>query len=98
MLLVKVPKCEKEDTLSTGAITENVDGGCFFVILGKVVFNLAKKNLYGSTVIYCITRSHFFHLVTPIFSRMLIIMQFRALTPAPFQLVNIDKQISYSQT
>lgn len=78
--------------------TENVDGGCLFVILGKVVFKLAK-NLYGcSTVIYCITRSHFFNLVIPIFSSMLSIVQFRALTPAPFQLLNIDKQISYSQT
>lgn len=77
--------------------TENVVGGCFFVILGKVAFNLAK-NLYSSTVIYCITRSHFFHLVIPIFSCMLSILQFRALTPAPFHLVNTDKEISYSQT
>lgn len=77
-------------------LTENVDGGCFFVVLGKVALGLVVITLW----FYCNLAYYWipFLPVIPIFSCMLSLLQFRALTPAPFQLVSTDKQISYSQT
>jgi len=69
----------------------------FFVVLGKVAFDLVIITLWFYCNL-CINTSHLFQLVIPIFSCILSLLQFRALTPAPFQLVSIDKQISYSQT